>query len=164
MKIKFLSQSPKQTKKIAKILALELLKTKLKLRTGLVIGLIGQLGSGKTTFIQGFIKGLGIKRRITSPTFVLIKNYEVRIKNYKKAYHIDCYRISGPKELLKLGFKEIIRSPKTIILIEWAEKIRKILPKNTIWVEFKHAKKQNEREIAIRYQRKLSTASIAWGG
>ena len=131
--VNFKTKSAQETKKIAKLLAQEISRP-------VVLALTGDLGSGKTTFIQGFLKGLGVKKRITSPTFVIMRTYNL-------VYHIDCYRLSKAKELLKLGFKEILQSPKVIILIEWAEKIQKILPKNTIWLEFKHGKKPNERVI-----------------
>ena len=107
----------------------------------MVFGLVGNLGAGKTTFIQAFAKGLGIKAKVTSPSFVLMKNY----KNF---YHIDCYRIKNHKDILALDFKEIISNPKNIIMIEWAEKIRKILPKDAIWIKFKIINK-NQRKIEI---------------
>ena len=126
-----------ETRKIARLLAQEVLKSKKRL----IIGLEGELGAGKTTFIQAFAKGLGIGNKITSPTFVLIKKY----RNF---YHIDCYRIKTYKDILSLDFLEIISNPKNIILIEWAEKIRKILPKNKIWIKFKIISNK-ERKILI---------------
>ncbi len=127
---KFLTKNPKETSKLAKILAKEIIKSRPKIKRALIFGLVGELGSGKTTFIQSFAKELGIKARLTSPSFVLMKKY----KNF---YHIDCYRIRGPKDILVLDFKEIISDPQNIIMVEWAEKIRKILPKGTIWIRFK---------------------------
>jgi len=100
------------------------------------------LGSGKTTFVQGFLRGLGIKKKITSPTFVIAKNY-------KQAYHIDCYRIKKADELLKLGLREVLENPQNIVLIEWAEKIKKILPKNFVWLKFEHGPKENIRVIRL---------------
>ena len=130
---KFLTKSPGETTKLARILAKEIIKSKKvypeRSRGALIFGLVGELGAGKTTFIQAFAKGLGIKGRLTSPSFVLMKNY----KNF---YHVDCYRVKGPKDILALDFKEIISNPKNIIMIEWAEKIKKILPKNKIWIKF----------------------------
>jgi tRNA threonylcarbamoyladenosine biosynthesis protein TsaE len=104
-----------------------------------VIALEGELGAGKTTFLQGFAKGLGIKEKILSPTFVIMRkfrimNHELRIKNF---FHIDCYRLNNPKELLALGFKEIILDPENIVAIEWADKIKKILPRNVVRIKFK---------------------------
>lgn len=137
----FIVQNQKQTEKLAKLLAKEILKYKNPKNHALVFGLVGNLGAGKTTFIQAFAKGLGIKNKITSPSFVLMKNY----KNF---YHIDCYRIKNHKDILALDFKEIISNPKNIIMIEWAEKIKKILPKNTIWIKFRILGK-NGRKITI---------------
>jgi len=104
-----------------------------------IIALEGDLGGGKTTFVQGFAKGLGIKDKITSPTFVIMKKYG-------SLYHIDCYRIKD-KDLLELGFKEIISQPKNIIVIEWAERVKKILPKNTLWFKFEYIDKNKRRII-----------------
>ena len=137
----FFTRNQRETNRLAKILAREIIKKSLKTETALIIGLEGELGSGKTTFIKAFAKGLGIKKRLTSPTFVLMKNY----RNF---YHIDCYRIKSYKDILGLDFQEIISNPKNIILIEWAEKVKKILPKNIIWIKFKIIS-DKEREIKI---------------
>ena len=118
---KILSKNPSQTKKIAKILAKECLKTSTK--KALVLGLIGDLGGGKTTFLQGFAKGLGIKERILSPSFVIMKRFRVRENSclnsckFANFYHIDCYRIQKPKEILDLGFRKTISNPKNLSLI-----------------------------------------------
>jgi len=139
---KFITKNEKETKKLAKILANEILKQKKvyseqlvvslveSSRGAAVIGLEGNLGAGKTTFIQAFAKGMGIRKRLTSPTFVLMKKYN-------NLYHLDCYRIKDSQDVLALDFKEIISEPKNIILIEWAEKIKRILPKDKIWIKFK---------------------------
>lgn len=138
----FFTRNQRETNRLAKILAQEIVKKSLKTKTALIIGLEGELGSGKTTFIKAFAKGLGIKKRLTSPTFVLMKNY----RNF---YHIDCYRIKSYKDILALDFEEIISNPKNIILIEWAEKVKKILPKETIWLKFEIVS-NNERKIAVQ--------------
>jgi tRNA threonylcarbamoyladenosine biosynthesis protein TsaE len=127
---KFFTKNEKETIKLAQILAKEILKTPKRIKTALVIGLEGNLGAGKTTFIQAFAKGTGIKSRLTSPTFVLMKKYN-------NLYHLDCYRIKDSQDVLALDFKEIISEPKNIVLIEWAEKIKRILPKDKIWIKFK---------------------------
>jgi len=128
MKKENITSSPAETKKLAEKFAKEILKSRSK-KKSFVIGLEGKLGGGKTTFIQGFAKGLGIKEKILSPTFVIMKKFN----NF---YHIDCYRVQKPKELLDLGFKEIVSNPKNIIAIEWAEKIKRIMPENTLWIQF----------------------------
>lgn len=147
--LKFLSRSSNETKKFARLLAEEIFSQPPRISSALVLALTGNLGSGKTTFIQGFCKRTGIKKRITSPTFVIVKSYKLKVKSYKSIYHIDCYRIQKPKDLLNLGFKKITADSQNIILVEWAEKIRKILPKNTIWIKFFHTKNLNQRIIKI---------------
>jgi len=148
LRIKTLSSQ--KTKNFAKILAEKILAELPQISSALILALTGDLGSGKTTFIQGFCKGAGIKKRITSPTFVIVKSYKLKVKSYKSIYHIDCYRIQKPKELLKLGFKEIINNPQNIVLIEWAEKLKKILPKKINWIRFEYGKKLNERKIIVK--------------
>jgi len=112
------------------------------------------LGGGKTTFLQGFAKKLGIKEKILSPTFVIMRKFKIRENSCPNSckfvgfYHIDCYRIEKPKEILDLGFREIIQDPQNIMAIEWAEKIKKILPKNTLWINFKFIS-QAKREITV---------------
>lgn len=146
---KYKTSSPIATKKLAAFLAKKVRRAKIRLGGAIAIGLTGELGSGKTTFIQGFAKELGIKRRLTSPTFLIIRSYELPARSYKLFYHVDCYRIKRVKELNQLGFKKIITEPKNIVLIEWAEKIKKSLPKNTLWLKFAHDQKENERIIKI---------------
>lgn len=128
MSNEFLTTSPNQTKKLGEKIAKNILKAKSG-KKAKVIGLVGYLGGGKTTFLQGFAKGLEIEEKILSPTFIIVR----RIKNF---YHIDCYRIKDSNELLSLGFEKIISNPKNIVAVEWADRIRKILPKETIWLNF----------------------------
>jgi len=144
--LKILSRSEKETKEIGKKLAQEILEGK----KPKVIALIGELGSGKTTFIKGFASGLKIKRKIISPSFLIFREYPFfyRKKKYK-FYHWDLYRVNSKKEILNLGFKEIISDPKNIVAIEWADKIKGILPKNSLKIYFSF-KNLKEREIKIK--------------
>ena len=148
MKQRHTSYSANQTKSLGKKLAQNILKFPLK-KKAIVIALKGELGSGKTTFLQGFAKGLGIRDKILSPTFVILKNFQIPNSNFQHFYHIDCYRIKKPEEILALGFKEIVSDPQNIIAIEWAEKVNKTLPKESIVLDFKF-KKEREREIAVK--------------
>ncbi len=136
-------RSIEETKKLAEDLVKE--------DKGRIFALVGELGAGKTTFSQFFLRALGVEKEyLTSPTFLIIKNYELGIMNngnYKKVYHIDCYRLHNSKELLDLKFEEILNNPKNILLIEWADKIKDLLPKETVWLYFKHGQRENEREI-----------------
>lgn len=115
-----------------------------------VIALVGDLGAGKTTFTQGFLKELGVKRRVISPTFLIIRNYDIQSAHYKNAFHMDCYRLQKPEELLALGFKEALENPENIVLVEWPELIKKYLPKDAMWVEISHPKQGTHREVVVR--------------
>ena len=129
----FITSSEDETKAFAKNLS--------KTLKG-VIALTGDLGSGKTTFVQGFAQGLGIKEKIISPTFILIRQH--KIPNSKKIlFHIDLYRL---EDFTQLGLEEIINDPNNIVLIEWAEKIKKLLPKKTTYIKF---------QILENYKRKI---------
>lgn len=144
--IEIITNSSKETKKVGVALALTLEKEPSSQKQALVIALEGDLGSGKTTFIQGLAKGLKVKENVLSPTFVIQKDFLLSLKNYKHFYHIDAYRLKNPEELLELGFKDLINDPENIIVIEWADKIKKILPKNILKIEFENLGK-NKRKI-----------------
>jgi tRNA threonylcarbamoyladenosine biosynthesis protein TsaE len=139
--INITTNSAKQTQKLGEKFAQEILLSRTSQKTATVLGLSGNLGGGKTTFLQGFARGLGIKEKILSPTFVIMK----RFKNF---YHIDCYRLKDEKDILELGWKEIISNPKNIVAVEWPEKIQKVLPQNTIFINFKFIDEKT-REIRL---------------
>src|SRR3989344_3561620 len=144
---KFITTNSKQTQKLAEMLAKEIKSAPLQKRA-FVVGLEGDLGSGKTTFLQGFAKGLKIKEKILSPTFTIIKKFPIFNSQFSNFFHIDCYRLKKEKELLALGFKEIISDPRNIVAIEWADKAKKTLPKKVILLKFKFLNK-NIRKITI---------------
>lgn len=137
---KYISHSENETKQIAEDLAK---KTK-----GHIFALTGELGAGKTTFVQGFAKGLGIQEKIISPTFVLIRQHQIP-KSSKTLYHIDLYRLENKDEFKNLGLEELLNESDHLLLIEWADKIKYLLPKNTIWVYFRRLT-ENQREIIVK--------------
>ena len=108
----------------------------------------GFIGAGKTTFSQGFAKGLGIKERILSPTFLIIKEFGVPSvkEGFNNLIHIDCYRLEKSQDLLDLGWEDMASNPNNIILVEWAEKIKDILPDETKDIYFSFVD-ENRREI-----------------
>lgn len=116
-----------------------------KLRGGEVLALSGTLGAGKTTFTQFLGKALGIKSRITSPTFTLMQVH--RLRNAKRVtritgfVHIDAYRLRGAKSLIAIGALDYIGEPNTVTVIEWAERVKGVLPKKTIYIFFDRTKK-----------------------
>lgn len=148
-----ITKNPEQTIEYAKSFAK-------KLKGGEVVGLVGELGSGKTTFVKGLAEGLEIKENITSPTFVLLKEYQAKKilrpktnlgglrKKVRTFVHIDAYRVENIDDIKSIGIEEYFERDNVIIVIEWAEKIRKILPKNTLYINFKH-KSEKEREITL---------------
>lgn len=113
------------------------------------IALIGELGSGKTTFAQGFAKGLGIKRRILSPTFILMRKYGIPDSG-SSFFHVDLYRLEEnvEDEVINLGITDFWGKAGNIILIEWAEKIEKILPEGVIKIKFE-VLSEFERKVAL---------------
>jgi len=104
---------------------------------GEIFCLKGELGAGKTTFSQGFLRGLGVEGALTSPTFVVMKEYAIKDESFKlkKIYHIDTYR-GESEDILNLGWEGMIKDKENIILVEWPEKIKDIIPKDAVWLEF----------------------------
>jgi len=140
------SKSAEETKKIGRRLSADF-------SGGEIICFKGDLGAGKTTFVQGLAEGLGIEKRVTSPTFILMRKYKV--KHYKNVrirnlYHIDLYRLETAieNELINLGIKDIWGKPENVVVIEWGDKATGIYPKNTVWVELKE--ENNGRKINIK--------------
>ena len=122
-----ISKSLKETEKIAKVFLHKLLKTQ-KGPGALVVGLSGELGAGKTAFTKLAAKLLGIKDKISSPTFVIQKKYSLKRKGYKYFFHLDAYRLKNKKELLHLGWDELIGGQEHLIFIEWPENVAGALP------------------------------------
>ncbi|MBI1984939.1 MAG: tRNA (adenosine(37)-N6)-threonylcarbamoyltransferase complex ATPase subunit type 1 TsaE [Candidatus Wildermuthbacteria bacterium] len=122
-----------------------------RLKGAFVIALQGDLGSGKTTFARGFARGLGIKGKILSPTFLIIKAYKIPLaeSSFKRFVHVDCYRLKSPKELLSLGWKDIMADPRNVVLVEWADMAKSIIPKSAWRIRFSH-KGGNERGIMFK--------------
>lgn len=110
------------------------------------ICLYGELGSGKTTFVQGFAKGLGIPSRLLSPTFIIVRRYCL-VESSGFLYHIDLYRHENEKNLLGLGLSEILADNNSIVLIEWAEKLGSLLPKERIDVRCKALENGNHKVV-----------------
>lgn len=145
---KIITKSQKETQEFAQKIAQQLIKNGLKNRA-VVVALSGDLGAGKTTFTQGFAKGLGLKEKILSPTFIIMKRFKLLDSNFKYLYHIDCYRLHSEKDLLHLDFKEVLKNQENIVVIEWPEKIKKIIPKkNIIRINFLHLE-SHQRKLII---------------
>lgn len=143
----FITNGSEETQKLGRDFAKVLGK-------GDIVCLYGTLGSGKTTFVQGLAQGLGIKRRIVSPTFIIVRNY--RITNYdlrfKNFYHIDLYRIENKEDVEGLALEEILNDIQNIVVVEWAERLRTLMPAKRIDVKFSFDPQvggENARKIAF---------------
>ena len=113
---------------------------------GDVYAFVGELASGKTTFIKGALKGLKYEKPVTSPTFTLVNEYDARVP----VIHIDCYREDELERWIKLGMNDYMNE-ENIVIIEWADKMNALLPDNTIYIQFYH-KGMNSREVKIQAQ------------
>ena len=113
-----------------------------------IVGLYGELGAGKTTFMKYLAEALGIKEIIQSPTFVIMKSFNLSFsQSFNTLIHIDAYRIESTKEMINLGWNEIIADPKNLICIEWPERIAEIMPPHIV-LKFEHVS-ETERKIIL---------------
>jgi tRNA threonylcarbamoyladenosine biosynthesis protein TsaE len=165
--MKKISKNTKETEEIAR----EFLDKLKPLKNGAtIVGLYGDLGAGKTTFTQSVGKILNIKRKVNSPTFVIMKKYKLAIsKNFlanktkpvsagenlqkwpafKFLFHMDAYRLKNEKELLHLGWDEIISNKEHLVFVEWPENIIKSIPKKHHKIHIYH-EKGNTRKFEIK--------------
>src|SRR3989344_1337333 len=146
-----ITKSAKETQNLAGLMAKELLNWPEPRSGAAAVVLRGDLGAGKTTFTQGFAKGLGVKESIKSPTFVILKQYKLprhrpesagfkfQVSSFKFFYHIDCYRLKNAQDARLLGLTEILKNPANLVLVEWPERIKNILSKKQIIaIKFSH--------------------------
>ncbi len=140
------SKNIEDTRKLA-VTFLQNLKASQKGAT--VVCLSGDLGSGKTAFAKEVGDIVGIPRdEITSPTFVIMKIFDIQHPDFKRLIHIDAYRLQKENELINLGWNEIIDEPKNLILIEWPEMVRGLIPKDAQTIKFTFVDEQT-REIKV---------------
>lgn len=151
------TKNKQQTKRLAKKLAQSIIKNKAVNKKGaLIITLEGELGSGKTTFAQGFIQAMGIKKPVRSPTFLIYKRYNIANKTKRfSIIHMDCYRLIKEKQLALDELKDIFTDKNAIILIEWPGRIKSLLPLSIIRIKFRHGRNPGERIINIYNKQKL---------
>ena len=137
--MRMLSESCEQTAKLGETLGR-------LLDDGSVVALIGELGAGKTVFAQGLALGLGVgpDEYVSSPSFTLINQYQGRMP----VFHVDTYRLGNEAEMVALGYEEYF-DPNGVTIIEWADKVRKLLPEKCIIVEFRIVD-TDSREIELK--------------
>ena len=112
-----------------------------------VIALSGNLGAGKTTFVKQIAPLLGIEEHMTSPTFVIQKNYDIAWQGFEQFIHIDAYRIEHADEMKALKFQETLLNKRNLICIEWAENIKDILPEDRETIMFETIDENTRRLI-----------------
>lgn len=143
------TQSAEKTRALGRKLAREIIP-------GTILCLSGDLGAGKTTFTQGFLEGLGAEKPYVSPTFVIMKQYDLPIlqtglltptNGIERVYHVDAYRVES-KDFETIGFTEWCEDKKGIVVLEWPERVVELLPKKRTEIHFKSLN-ENEREIKI---------------
>ena len=125
MNLTIISKSPEETKKLGEDIG------KL-VRAGDLLAFYGELGAGKTCFIQGISQQLEVKDYVTSPSFTIINEYRGKIP----IYHFDLFRLNNAEEILELGYKEYFYG-EGLTVIEWAEKIEEYLPKEHLKIDIK---------------------------
>jgi tRNA threonylcarbamoyladenosine biosynthesis protein TsaE len=138
--LKIFSGSESRTVKIGQLLGS-------CLENGYVVCLEGDLGSGKTVFVKGIAKGIGVKNVVTSPTFVLVNEYH----GEKNLYHFDVYRIQDAGEFLESGLDEYFDG-SGVIVVEWADRVREALPDEKIRVIMEKGQEKDSREISLLFQ------------
>ncbi len=117
--------------------------------TATVLALSGDLGAGKTTFVQGLARSLGTNVTITSPTFVILKRYPLSKQAFDTLIHIDAYRLNSSSELQKLGWEEILKDAGSLVVLEWPERVSECIPDNAQTITFTH---KNEGSRIVSYE------------
>ena len=104
--------------------------------TATIVALVGDLGAGKTTFVQALGKELGVTETMQSPTYVLMKKYQTTNSKFQTLIHIDAYRLENPEEFTALRPEQFLQDPKTLVVVEWPEKVAGALPPADLTVNF----------------------------
>ncbi|OGY27045.1 MAG: tRNA (adenosine(37)-N6)-threonylcarbamoyltransferase complex ATPase subunit type 1 TsaE [Candidatus Woykebacteria bacterium RBG_19FT_COMBO_43_10] len=150
MSQEFISNSAEETKKFAGEFAK-------KLKPGDILALYGDLGAGKTTFIQGLVAALGYKGKVFSPTFIFVRPYKIsgqtsdfrwQKSGIKTFYHIDLYRIEEPADLKTIGIEEFLSENDSVSAIEWPERSEEELPERTVKIKFDYID-ETKRRITV---------------
>lgn len=117
-----------------------------RLAPGSVVAFTGDLGAGKTAFVRGMARGLGIPARVTSPTFTIVNEYE---GGRLPLFHFDMYRLSSSEELFDIGWEDFLRRGG-ICAVEWSENITDALEGDTIWVDIRRGQTDQQRIITVK--------------
>lgn len=143
------TEGAQETQELGQTLGFSILTEKGRGNLPHLFCLWGELGSGKTTFVQGFARGLGITGRLLSPTFIIVRRYQIP-KQSRFLLHLDLYRIQKEVDMRSIGFEEMISDPDMIVVVEWPERLGYLLPKKRIDCHFVH-RDENVRSISITF-------------
>ena len=141
------SKNLEETNEIAKLFADKILKNN---KSGaLVVCLSGDLGAGKTSFTKAFAKHVGVRGNVASPTFIVMKKYALKQQKHKSLLHFDAYNLKNEKELLNLGWNQILSNQDNLIIIEWPENVKNIIPTDAHYVYLSH-NEGNSRVLELK--------------
>lgn len=138
MKNNYITNNPEETKKLAQ-------KIVSQFTGGEVVCLYGDLGAGKTVFVQGMMEYFLPEKRVLSPTFIIVRHYAIAHNKIKRFLHIDLYRMKDVKEIKELEFFEFLHEADTVVAVEWAEKMKDLLPQKRIDIKLETLKDQSRR-------------------
>lgn len=157
--MELISKNEGETRKIGKTIAELILRGIFKTNT---IILTGKLGSGKTTFLKGFASRISRQLKIISPTFIIIRSFNLKKspknQRFKKFYHIDLFRIRKNQEIQALGLSQILSNPENLVAIEWGERLKNLLPANSLQIVFKII--SNTKRLIIIKRNCISTKDV----
>ncbi len=145
------TENARQTASLGQKLAREIIKRQEEGRQeqAAIVCLYGELGSGKTTFTQGFARTFGLTKRFLSPTFIIVRRYNIS-KIYQSLIHVDLYRVDTTTDIKGVGLMEMLSDPSAIIMIEWADRLRSLIPKRRIDIHFM-VKNNGQHDIEIKF-------------
>ena len=135
--IEELTRSPEETRELGGRVARIL-------RPGDVLLLVGELGAGKTCFAQGLARGLGVRERVTSPTFTLVREYQGRLP----LIHLDAYRLEGPLDLYEIGIEDYLEGDG-VLMVEWGDRVRGFFDPPFLEVRLEYARGEEERRVSL---------------
>lgn len=135
--VEMITRNASETRELGKALAR-------KLRPGDVLLLVGELGAGKTSFAQGLARGLGVRERVTSPTFALVREYAGRLP----LIHLDAYRLEGPLDLYEIGVEEYLDG-NGVLVVEWGDRVKGFFEPPYLEVKFEYGSGDDVRRVVF---------------
>lgn len=132
------------------------------LHAGDVVSLEGPLGAGKTTLLQGLAAGLGVRKRLTSPTFILFRTIKLprAVRGIRWLVHADAYRVAHARELMAAGFGDFVGATETLTVIEWGDRVPTLLPRGTLRVRLRYSRSSRSDGRSVTYNARRGSKHI----